>query len=284
MQRGGPKPTGGAHLRVNRPHWDSRVPFHAASSEYGLDRFVGDPHHLSDVVRFDLPRLGDIRGLRTVHLQCHIGTDTVSLSRLGTVGTTGLDFSRPALEVARHRAGLLGADITYVESDVYDAVEALGTGHFDLVYTGIGALCWLPDIERWAGVAAALLAPGGRLFIREGHPMLWAMDEPRADGLVAAEYPYFETPGGTPFVTTKTYVEHEGELASPEEITWNHSLGEIITALMARGMTLTAFEEHDTVPWAALGEQMERLGDGEYRLRDRPERLAASYTLQAVKS
>src|ERR1700731_3495424 len=133
-----------------------------------------DPAHLSDVVRFDLPLLGDIGGLRGLHLQCHIGTDTLSLARLGG-RMTGLDFSPAALEQARRLAADVGAEIEYVQADAYDAVEGLGRGRLDLLYTGIGAICWLPRIERWAQVVADLLAPGGRLFMREGHPMLWSL-------------------------------------------------------------------------------------------------------------
>ena len=158
---------------VNRANWDERVPAHAASPDYAVDRFTDDPAFLSGVVSFDLPRLGDIAGLDGVHLQCHIGTDTVSLARLGA-RMTGLDFSPAALEQGRRLAAATGVDVDFVESDLYGAPEALGTERFDLVYTGIGAICWLPDIRRWANVVATLLRPGGRLFMREGHPVLWS--------------------------------------------------------------------------------------------------------------
>ncbi len=150
---------------VNRASWDERVPAHVASADYQVDRFAADPGFLSGVVRFDLPRLGDISGLRGVHLQCHIGTDTVSLARLGA-SMTGLDFSGPAVAAAQELARRTGADATFVQGDVYAAPDLLGRGEFGLVFTGIGALCWLPDIRRWAEVVGALLAPGGRLFLR----------------------------------------------------------------------------------------------------------------------
>ena len=162
-----------------------------ASPGYSRQRFINDPAFLSDVVRFDLPRLGPVDGLRTVHLQCHIGTGTLSLHRLGAK-VTGLDFSGASLAEARALAAATGAPVDYVEADVHDAPKVLDPGAFDLVYTGIGAICWLPDIRRWAGVVAALLRPGGRLFIREGHPMLWALDETRPDGVLAVDQAYFE--------------------------------------------------------------------------------------------
>jgi SAM-dependent methyltransferase len=268
------------YAAVNLANWNSRVPHHERA--YGLDEFRADPKHLSHVVRFDLPRLGDITGLDVVHLQCHIGTDTLSLARLGAKTVTGLDFSAPALEVARRLAADCGATIDYVENELYGAVDALGPERFDLVFTGVGALCWLPDVRRWAEIVAALLRPGGRLFIREGHPILWALDDPRPDGLMVVAYPYFETEG-VHFSEPATYVEQDEPLTSPDIVHFNHGLAEVITAVMDAGLTLTAIEEHDSVPWNALDDEMVEGADGEFRLKERPERLAASYTLQATK-
>src|SRR5205807_6742111 len=152
-----------------------------------------------------------------------------------------------------------------------------------LVYTGIGALCWLPDIRRWAEVVAALLRPGGRLFMREGHPVLWTLSEPRPDGLLVVEFPYFETEG-VHFHETHSYVAHDESLSSPDTVQFNHGLAEVITALMDAGMSLAAIEEHDTVPWNPLGDAMDEVEGGEYRLRRSPERLPATYTLQATKN
>src|SRR5690242_7914838 len=106
---------------VNRAGWDERAPAHAASPGYDAERFVADPAFLSAVVRFDLPRLGDVRGVRGVHLQCHIGTDTLSLARLGA-DMTGLDFSPASLAEARKLAERAGPPVTFVEADAYDAV------------------------------------------------------------------------------------------------------------------------------------------------------------------
>ncbi|MEO5899843.1 MAG: class I SAM-dependent methyltransferase [Ilumatobacteraceae bacterium] len=270
----------GDYVQVNLANWNSRVPLHEVG--YRLDAYRNDPTHLSAVVRFDRDRLFDVTGLDGVHLQCHIGTDTLSLARLGA-RMTGLDFSAPALDVARRLAADTGATIEYVEAELYGAVDALDAGRFDFVYTGIGALCWLPDIRRWAGVVAELLRPGGRLFMREGHPVLWSMSDPRPDGLLVVEYPYFEVPGGTAFCETVTYVDHVGELASPDTIGFNHGLGEIVGALLAAGMRLTMLDEHDSVPWNALGDLMVADADEEWRLRSGRERLALTYTVQAVK-
>ncbi|MGW4244486.1 class I SAM-dependent methyltransferase [Nocardia sp. NPDC004722] len=269
------------YRRVNRANWDDRAPLHAGSGDYALDSFATDPSFLSQVVRFDVPRLGDIRGLRGVHLQCHIGTDTLSLARLGAT-MTGLDFSPASLAEARKLAENSSTPIDFVEADVYDAVSVLGSGQFDLVYTGIGALCWLPDVHRWAETVAGLLRPGGRLFLREGHPMLWAVDETRTDALTIG-YPYFETPDPIEFSDENTYVATDSTIAHPATQEWNHGLGEIVEALLQADLTLTQLIEHDSVPWEALPGRMSCGEDGEYRLLEHPERLPLTYTLQARK-
>ena len=266
---------------VNRANWDERAPAHAASLDYALDRFAADPAFISEIVRFDAPRLGDVAGLRGVHLQCYIGTDTISLARLGA-RMTGLDFSSASIEQARALAARAGPDVEFVEAEVDDAVERLGEGAFDLVYTGVGPLCWLPDIRRWAGVVAGLLAPGGRLFVREGNPVVWALDDERADGVLALEYPYFEHVEASVWNQPGTYVATEAQFAHNEAHNWNRGLGEIVTALLEAGMRIAALVEHDSVPWEAV-RGMRMIGAGEWQLAERPERLPHSYTLQAVK-
>ncbi len=267
---------------VNRANWDERAAAHARSPDYAVERFLEDPQFISDVVGFDLPLLGDVQGKRGVHLQCHIGTDTISLARLGA-RMSGLDFSLPALAEARRLAAATRTDASFVQADLYDAVDALGSEQFDLVYTGIGALCWLPDIDHWAAVVAQLLMPGGRLFLREGHPMLWALEDVRPDGLLVVQYPYFEREDALVWTDGGTYVQTDAAFEQNTTYLWNHGLGEVATALMAHGMQITGLVEHDTVPWNALPGQMEKLPSGEFRLADRPWRLAHSYTLQAIK-
>ncbi|MFG1798507.1 class I SAM-dependent methyltransferase [Nocardia sp. NPDC049149] len=269
------------YLLLNKANWDERAPVHAASRDYAVDRFLTEPDFLSDVVRFDLPLLGDINGLRGVHLQCHIGTDTLSLSRLGA-DMTGLDFSAASLAQARSLAEKTGADLTFVESEVYNAVSALGRTQFDLVYTGIGALCWLPSIDRWARTVAGLLRPGGRLFLRESHPVLWSLDENQTDRL-AIGYPYFEMPEPMVFSEGGTYVETDAEFVQTTTHEWNHGLGEILTALLDAGLTITGFTEHRSVPWEALPGQMTLGTGGEWQLTEHQERCPLSYTLQATR-
>ncbi|MGB4628771.1 MAG: methyltransferase domain-containing protein [Propionicimonas sp.] len=285
------------YLAINRANWDSRAPLHARA--YGIDRLLDDPSALSEVVAFDVPRLGDIDGLDVLHLQCHIGTDTLSLHRLGA-RVTGLDLSGVSLTEARALAARAGASIDYVEAEVYSAVSALAGRTFDVVYTGIGALCWLPSIQRWAETVAALLRPGGRLFVRDGHPVLHSLlavrvadehpdrdQQPTISGpgslTPALELPYFEQPEAVVWRDEFTYAGAE-RVESPESLEWNHGLAEIVTAVLGAGLQLTSLVEHDSVPWEALPGLMERdPATGEYRLLDRPARLPASFTLTAAK-
>lgn len=271
------------YLDANRRNWDDRAALHAArdGSGYDVRRYIDDPGLLSDVVRFDRDRLGDISGSRVVHLQCHIGTDTISLARLGA-RVTGLDFSEESVRQARRLSEEAGADLEFVQADVRDAASVLPTGTFDLVYTGIGALCWLPRIRDWAAVVAALLAPGGSLFLREAHPILWSMDETLDDDL-HLRYPYFEQVEPLEWDDDTTYVPTIAPLTATKTYEWNHSLGEIVTALLDEGLRLDLLVEHDSVPWEALPGQMEQRQDGEWVLRRRPAVAPLTYTLRASR-
>ena len=270
------------YYRDNLAAWDERAPAHARADGYRVQRFHEDPAYLSDVVRFDIPLLGEVDGLEGVHLQCHIGTDTVSLARRGAT-MTGLDFSGESLAQARALAEQTGADVDFVQSDVYSAVDALGRERFDFVFTGIGALCWLPDVRRWAQVVHDLLRPGGFVFIREGHPMLWSMDESVDDDLVAG-YPYFEVPAPVTDEHDGTYLPVDTTFRAEVSHSWNHGLGETVMALLDTGMTLDLLVEHDSCPWEALPGKMREDADGEWRLLEHPERLPLTYTLRARRT
>ena len=271
------------HFAANLRNWDNRAELHATdeTGSYRIPRVLAGGSCLHEL---ETRELGDIAGRDIVHLQCHIGTDTLSLTRLGAQ-MVGLDFSPASLAQARTITARAGADIDFVEGTVDDAVTVLGRGGFDLVYTGIGAIGWLPRIADWAQTVSDLLRPGGRLFIREGHPVLWSLAdvEGMADPHLRIAYSYFEQAEPHVWEGEGTYVETDVQFTARPSYEWNHGLGEIFTALLTRGMEITGFVEHDSVPWEALPGLMERDNRGEYRLREGRERLPMSYTLQAVK-
>jgi SAM-dependent methyltransferase len=254
------------------------VPVHAASRDYDLAGLAADPVRLSPVVAYDQPWLGDLSGLDVVHLQCHIGTDTISLARLGG-RVTGVDFSPSALAVARDLAAAAGVAVRFVESELYATPEVLSE-QFDLVYTGVGALIWLPDIEGWAQVVAGLLRDGGRLYVREGHPMLNTLYDGIDDDVLRVTLPYF---GGHAlrWDSDETYTDGP-PIASPEQYEWNHGLGEIVQAVIDAGLRVTALREHTECEWQALT-HLVKGPDGKFRLPVMPERLPLMFTLEARK-
>ena len=65
----------------------------------------------------------------------------------------------------------LGLDAEFVCADVYDAFGALGERRFDIVYTGLGAINWLPDIEP------AAVGDSGLLHRLAAHPADLTADE-----------------------------------------------------------------------------------------------------------
>lgn len=203
----------------------------------------------------------DITGLEIVPLQCHIATDTISLARRGAKRVVGLDFSPAAIKEARYlSANAAGGDkLDFVEANTYDAPKVLQPASFDMVFTGIGALCWLPSIKQWAEIVAALLKPGGRLFIREGHPSLWAIDD-RITTALTTGLPYFETEKPLVYEDGGTYVKTYVSFNNVKTAEWNHGIGKIVQSLIDVGMSITGLVEHKSIPWNALDGQMEEKG------------------------
>ncbi len=235
------------YFEANRARWDECVDIHVASRGYDMDGFLRGEKSLCDV---EMAEVGDVRGKTLLHLQCHFGMDTLNWARLGA-RVTGVDFSEAGVLQARDLAEKIGVtDSTFVQSNVYDAREAL-SGEFDVVYTGIGALCWLPDVQGWARVAASLVKPGGFLYIYEGHPVLWSLDYDREDRLLVMSSPYFELSQPEEWDASNTYVDGP-PLQNTKTFEWNHGMGEIVTAIIDAGLRIDFVHEHREVPWQAL--------------------------------
>ena len=244
------------YFEANRARWDESVPIHAASDGYDLAGFLRGEKSLYPL---EVEEVGDVHEKTLLHLQCHFGMDTLTWARLGA-RVTGLDFSGAAVERARELAREIGiGDATFVQANVYDAADVIGD-QFDVVYTGIGALCWLPDIRSWARVVAKLLKPGGFLYVYEGHPMLWTLDDERADRELVVRSPYFETEHPAEWVGETTYVDGP-PLKNQKSFEWNHGLGEIVTALVDAGLRLDFLHEHREVVWQALPWMVRTDGD-----------------------
>jgi SAM-dependent methyltransferase len=255
---------------LNRAWWDERVPLHVASDFYDVEGFKAGANTLR---QFELEEVGDVSGRSLVHLQCHFGLDTLSWARLGA-RVTGLDFSAPAVESARSVAAETGLDAEFVAASVYDAPAALDERHFDIVYTGLGALNWLPDIQRWAEVVAQLLAPGGFLYLSEFHPIADVF----GDDDLAIAHDYFQTEPLT-FDDPGTYADLEAHTEHNRTEEWVHPLGDVVSAVLAAGLTIELLHEHDYTlfpRWPFL----EKHGDS-YRFPAGQPRLPLMYSLRA---
>ena len=256
---------------ANLAWWQEAAPLHAGSEFYDLEglrsgRDVMRPHEVAEI--------GEVSGRDLVHLQCHIGTDTLSWARRGA-RTVGLDFSSNSIAVAGQLAAECGVDIEFVCADVYDAPEALGPRRFDTVYTGIGALNWLADLSGWARVVARLLRPGGTLYLSEIHPVVLGLSEDGrtlARDILHAGYQVNTTPGGT-------YAVPDAEMANRVTFERVHGIGEVLTAVLGAGLSVEHFgEQHYTNapwPWTVRGD------DGFYRLPDGWPRYPLTYSLRA---
>jgi SAM-dependent methyltransferase len=256
--------------------WDERVPIHVRSDFYDVEAFKAGH---AQVQPFEVGELGALGGCRLLHLQCHFGLDTMDLVRLHpTLRAVGLDFSAPAIAAAAQLAGELDlADrVSFVQADVRDAVATLGSAQFDVVYTGKGALCWLPDLNQWAADCSRLLRPGGWLYVCEFHPVGSCLDyaEP------TIKYDYFDneaiedqTPG--------TYADEAAPTRHNLSYEWQHSLAQVFDGILGAGLELRFFHEWDhtlfgLTNWLVKGE------DGRYRWPGAG-KLPLMYSLKAQK-
>lgn len=266
------------YQEANRDRWDEKVPFHlTATSFYDIPGFIGGGIALPSL---EVQELGDVKGKTLLHLQCHIGLDTLSWARLGAE-VTGIDFSGPAVAAAEQLSLDSGVPGRFVLAELYESPDILKE-RFDIVYTGVGALCWLPNIRDWAGVVSAFLNPAGVFYMLEFHPVLWALDDERGDAELVLKYPYFEAADPNRWDDPADYANPAARLQHSVSYEWNHSLGEIVTALVEAGLIIEFVNEHQFSNVANLPGMVQG-SDGWWRLQNRPERLPLMYSLKARK-
>ena len=233
-------------LAENQANWNSRVPIHLGPGGYNVEQYIDDRAKLSKVIAYDKAVLGDLTGLSVVHLQCHIGTDTISLARLGAADVVGVDFSDAALDAASKLATQTGDNARFVLSDVYKAAETVDQ-QFDLLYTSVGTICWLDDIDLWAANVAGLLKPGGRFVFRDLHPVMAFFEE--LEGQIIPHYPYWQAANQPQvFDEDDTYLG-SGTVCSTRHNVWNHTVAEVLNALIGAGFRIDRLDEHAEVDW-----------------------------------
>ncbi len=272
------------YREANRANWNERVAGHWEPDAYDAPGFIADPERISSVVQFDRQYLGEVDGRLLLHLQCHFGMDTLSWARLGA-DVTGIDFSADAIAAAINLSEESRTPGRFVETELYDTPKALAGEQFDVVYTSVGALNWLPDIAGWGEVVAAMLNPGGTFYIREAHPVLWSLRFPNEDPndeTLIIEYPYFEVSEPLGWDTDVSYLG-SASIEHTRTYEWNHGIAEIMAALTSQGLLIDLYQEHRFLDWQGQHQMVED-DDGRWRLPEHQRDLVPlAYSLRARK-
>lgn len=226
------------HLDANQDFWNAYADLHVDSDFYDMPSFITGRNSLNNI---ELDLLGDIKGKRVLHLQCHFGQDTISLARMGA-SVTGVDFSEQAIGTARKLADQLKADAEFVCCNVLELDQHL-EGQFDLIFTSYGTIGWLENLGKWGQLIRHYLKPEGQFMMIEFHPVVWMYDEDFNE----VAYSYFNR--------EEIKEEVDGSYAAPNAavvkkyVSWNHSLGEVCGALFDAGLKVVHFEEYEFSPY-----------------------------------
>lgn len=234
------------YFSANQSIWNQRTLVHRDSDFYDLAGFKAGATVLTPI---ELAELGDVKGKKLLHLQCHFGMDSLNWARLGA-SVTGVDLSDEAIRQARALNEELGLDARFVCCNVYDLAAHLDEP-FDIVFTSYGVVGWLPDLERWAGLIARYLKPGGIFYMAEFHPALWMFD----DDFTHIKYYY----NNRELIVTEnqgTYTDRDADIRG-KEYSWNHSLAEVLNALIGAGLEIRLFNEHMYSPYPCFRNMVE---------------------------
>ncbi len=259
------------YLEINRQSWNKRTAIHVKSDFYDLDGFLKGRNSLNTI---ELDLLGDIRGKKILHLQCHFGQDSLSLARLGAE-VTAVDLSDASIQFARELAEKTGIDAEFICCDVFELPRHLDK-QFDIVFTSYGAIVWLPDLNKWADIISRFLKPDGHFIMAEFHPVLWMFD----DDFRNIQNSYFNT---KPIIetVTSTYTGKES-IFEHEFIYWNHSLSDVLSSLIKNHLEINIFQEFDHSPYNCFIQGIEP-EPGKYRIKDLDNNLPMVFALKATK-
>lgn len=260
------------YLEINKNSWNSRTPHHLTSKFYDVEGFNNGNSTLNSI---ELNLLGNVKGKSILHLQCHFGLDTMSLSRLGAT-CTGLDLSDSAIDAAKQLALKNNLDTKFVCCNVYDTLKYV-TEKFDIVYTSYGVIGWLPDLKPWASNIAQLLKPNGKLVFAEFHPVLWMFD----DDFKTIKYSYFNR---APIIEeeTGTYANTQANIKNTY-VCWNHSIADVIDNLIECGLELKTFKEYNYSPYNCFNNTVE-FEPGKFKIKTFENLLPMVFALVAKKT
>lgn len=259
---------------VNLKYWNEIAPVHLKS--YRIDELRQGGILLDKIQQKEL---GDIRGKSLLHLQCHIGTDSISLERVGAV-VTGVDFSEESIEIARSLCKEFNANVRYITSNIFD-LEGNFDEQFDIVYTSKGVLSWNRDVNKWAKIIYRFLKPGGFFYILEIHPVLHMFDDSE-NGEVEIRYPYFNQPEPSYFDDEFPDYSDKSFLNKNPTYEWTWSLSDILNALIQAGLKIEFVHEYDKLFYQGLS-CMERDADNWWHIPKYKGMVPLSFSLKAYK-
>ena len=270
----------GTARRINRAHWDALAAAHGEGRDayYDTEALVAGQDTLREAEAAGVREaVGAVAGLDVLHLQCHIGFDSISLARRGA-RVVGADFSPASLEKARALARRCDVDVEFVEADSTKLPASLHN-RFDLVYATVGVITWIEDLRAWMRSAAAALRGGGRLLLVDIHPlfgMVATVDPLRFD------FPYAHA-GPRAFDEPGSYAGAELEVAATATVEFAHSLAEVVNAALEAGLKVQRLDEHLELDFDPRGNVLVPDADGRYRLRSDGELLPVLFALVAAK-
>ncbi len=259
------------YLKINKQSWNKRTEVHYDSEFYDNENFKSTGNSLNEI---ELEFLKEIKGKKILHLQCHFGQDSISLSKLGAE-VTGVDFSELAIEKAQNLAKEMGTDTRFICSDVYGLPD-VHNEQYDLVFSSYGTVGWLPDSDKWAGVISHFLKPKGTFVFAEFHPAMWMFD----DEVEKVAYRYFNS---DPIIEEEegTYTDKTANIKETC-VTWNHGLSEIFNSLKNKGLKTIEFREYDYSPYNCF-QNLQEVEKGKYRFKHLGDKLPLVYALVAQK-
>lgn len=269
-----------AFREANLKNWNDRVPGHLKAWGYNVAGFLDDPKYISGGIESQISEMGSVEGKSLLHLMCQFGTDALSWARLGAT-VTGMDFSDKAITAAKKLFSDTDTPGRFYVAELYESRSVLDET-FDIVYTGGGALCWLPDIKGWAKVMSDFLKPGGTFYINDSHPVMLSLDLGREDKLLSITRNYFETEEPESFDEVTSYAG-SSTISNSSHFMWNHGIGEITTALINAGLRIEYVHEFPYIGWQGVP-ALEKPDDAEWwELPTDRSRLPLSFSIRAVK-
>lgn len=261
-----------AYFEANKSLWNQRTAVHMQSAFYNLEDFKKGK---SSLMPIELAELNLKKDSTMLHLQCHFGLDTLSWARAG-LQVTGVDFSEVAVDSAKKLAAELHLPARFICSDVYELEKNL-QGTFDVVFTSYGVIGWLPDLDRWAATIAHFLKPGGIFYMVEFHPVVWMFD----NSFERIQYAYHNA-AVIEEIETGTYADPDAPI-NTTSFTWNHGLGEVITALAGQGLKIEFLHEFPYSPYNCFQNTVMQ-ADGNYQIRNLEGLIPMVYSIKAIRT